>query len=123
MVVLDAPVKDQELLAAAVNMPRDMAMRCVPDDRGGARYLIADAIQHPPVDAFDRRGDPGKPRGMRRDPLRKIRIDLHGNLARLRLVWRRRRQTSVIGSIRLSSLFLMLPTRALTRQQIIPSEE
>jgi hypothetical protein len=54
-------------------------MRRVPDDRGSARHLIADAIQHSSVDAFDRREDPGKSRGMHRDPLRKIRVDLHGS--------------------------------------------
>src|SRR5215470_18931263 len=94
-----------------------MAMRRVPDDRGSARHLIADAIQHSSVDAFDRRGDPGKPRGMHRGPLRKIRVDLHcsspwpapgvatptANLLQ-----------AVIGSIRLGSLFLMLLTRTLT---------
>jgi hypothetical protein len=60
-------------------MRAEMTMRRVPDDRGNARYLIADAIQHPPVDAFDRRGDPRKPRGMHHDLLRKIRVDLHGS--------------------------------------------
>jgi hypothetical protein len=37
------PIKDQELLAAAVSMRAEMTVRRVPDDRGSARYLIADA--------------------------------------------------------------------------------
>src|SRR5215471_4222700 len=89
MGVLEHPVKDQELLAAAVSMRREMAMRRVPDDRGSARHLIPDAIQHASVDAFDRRGDPGKPRGMHRGPFRKIRVDLHGSSPWPALPWQR----------------------------------
>jgi hypothetical protein len=42
-----------------------------------ARHLVADAIEHPPVDVGDRRRDPGEVRGMDHDPLRKIGIELH----------------------------------------------
>src|SRR5208337_3465311 len=122
MLVLEDAVKDQELLAAAVSMRGETTVRRVPDDRGGARHLIANAIQHPAVDAFHRRGDPWKPRGMDRDPLRKIRVDLHGSSRSPALLWRPtpNRLQAATGSIRLGSLFLTLPTRALTGQQIIP---
>ena len=77
VLVLKDAVEDQKLLAAAVGMSRETAVGHIANDRGGARHLAADAVEHPPVDAGDRRRGPGEVPGMDDDPLQKIGIEFH----------------------------------------------
>src|SRR5215472_7248606 len=49
MLVLKDALQHQELLAAAVGVGREAAARGVTDDRGRARHLIADAVEHSPI--------------------------------------------------------------------------
>src|SRR6516165_5178778 len=54
-----------------------MAARGVANDRRGASDLIANAIEHAPLDPGHWRGDPRKPRGMDSDAARKVSIQFH----------------------------------------------
>ena len=78
MLVLENAVQDQELLAAAMGVGREVAVRRIAHDRGRARHFIADAVQHAPVDSGDRRWPPVEPRRMNRDPPRKVGVQFHG---------------------------------------------
>src|SRR5215469_6574087 len=54
-----------------------MAAGGVANDRCGASDLIANAIEHAPLDPGHWRGDPRKPRGMDRHAARKVSIQFH----------------------------------------------
>src|SRR6516165_568242 len=54
-----------------------MAARGVANDRRGASDLIANAIEHAPLDPGHWRGDPRKPRGVDSDAARKVSIQFH----------------------------------------------
>jgi len=56
MLVLEDAFEDKELLATVVCVGGEMAPRRVADDRCGASHLIADAIQHAPLNPGHRRG-------------------------------------------------------------------
>ena len=79
MLVLEDAIQDQKLLAAAVCMCGEAAARCVADDRSGARDLIADAIEHAPLDTWDRRRHPGEARGVDGGSLREVCIKVHAH--------------------------------------------
>jgi hypothetical protein len=55
MLVLEDAVQHEELLAPAMGVRREMAVRGVANDRGRARHLIPDAVEHSPVDPGDGR--------------------------------------------------------------------
>src|SRR6516164_11093951 len=54
-----------------------MAAGGVANDRRGASDLIANAIEHAPLDPGHWRGDPRKPRGVDSDAARKVSIKFH----------------------------------------------
>jgi hypothetical protein len=78
VLVLKDAVKHQELLAAAVGVGREMAVRGVVDDGGGARHLVPDAVEHAPVHPLDRRGHPVQPRRVHRCASVEVRVEVHG---------------------------------------------
>ena len=61
---------------------REAAGRCVPNHGGRSGHLITDAIEHAPVDARDRGGNPRKLGCMHRDPLREIGVQFHQSFVR-----------------------------------------
>ena len=61
VLVLKYTIQHQELLAATMRVRREPAVRGVADDRGRARYFIADAVEHTPVDPGNRRWSPVQP--------------------------------------------------------------
>ena len=77
MLVLEDAVEHQELLAAAMGVRREMAVRGVADDRGGARHLVPDAVEHAAVHAWDRRRRPVQPGRMHRRASAEIRVEVH----------------------------------------------
>src|SRR5215472_13663748 len=58
VLILKYAVQHQELLAATVGVGREAAVRGVADDRGRARHLIADAVEHSSVDTGNGRRRP-----------------------------------------------------------------
>jgi hypothetical protein len=62
MLVLKGAVEDEKFLAPAMRVRRKPALRGVADDRGRACHLVADTIEHAPVDPRDRRRHPGEMR-------------------------------------------------------------
>src|SRR5262249_49777148 len=58
MLVLESALKHKKLFAAVMRVRREAAGRRVAHDRGRSSDLAADAIEHPPVDPGDWRGDP-----------------------------------------------------------------
>lgn len=59
MLILKYTVEHKEFFAFIMHMGRKMTPGRVADDARGSRYLVPDAIEHPPVDAGYGRGDPG----------------------------------------------------------------
>jgi hypothetical protein len=49
MFVLEYAVQHQELLAATMHVRGEPAVRGVADDRGRARHLITDPVEHSPL--------------------------------------------------------------------------
>src|SRR5262249_7190111 len=78
VLVLEHAFEHQELLAAAVPVRGEVALRCVADDRGGSRNLLTDSIQHAPLDATHGRGNPGNARRVDRGTRREICVQVHG---------------------------------------------
>ena len=54
--VREHALEHEELLAAAMGVRREAGSRRVADDRSRARHLVADAIEHAPLDPGDWRG-------------------------------------------------------------------
>ena len=70
-------LQHEELLAAAVDVRIEGAVRRVAHDAGGARHLLAVALQHAPVHAGQRRSDPGQLLAVHHRALAEIGIDFH----------------------------------------------
>ena len=77
MLVLKNSLQHEELLTAAVHMRGELGSGRVADDRGGARDLAADPVEHAPLDARDRRGGPGEHRAMHGGAPRQIGVQVH----------------------------------------------
>src|SRR5271167_914451 len=58
VLVLEDAVEHQELLAPAMGVRRETTVRGVANDRGRARHLIPDAVEHSPFDPGDGRPCP-----------------------------------------------------------------
>ena len=65
VLVLEDALKNKEFFPAAMNMGREMAAGSVANDGGRAGDLVANPVEHSPVNAGDRRGNTraSKPRG------------------------------------------------------------
>src|SRR5262249_21718618 len=77
MLILKDALEHQKLLTAVMRVSREVTARRVANDGSGAGYLIADAIQHSPLDAGHWRGHPREPRGVDSNAAGKISIDFH----------------------------------------------
>ena len=64
-------------IAAAVDVRIEAAVRRVAHDAGGARHLLAVALQHAPVHAGQRRRDPGQLLAVHHRALAEIGVDFH----------------------------------------------
>ena len=82
VLVLKHAVEHQKLFATAMRVRREAAGRCVPNHGRRSGHLITDAIEHAPVDARDRGGNPRKLGWMHRDPLREIGVQFHQSFVR-----------------------------------------
>ena len=77
MLVGEHAVQHQEFLTAGVYMCREVAAGRIAHDGGGASDLIADPVQHAPVDAIHRRRHPVGLCAMNACALVEIRIEFH----------------------------------------------
>lgn len=77
MLILEYTLEHEEFFPALMRVAREVGMRSVADDGGGARHLPTDPIQHAALDASSWRGRPFERRCMDHCALREIRIELH----------------------------------------------
>src|SRR5271156_2376346 len=64
VLVLKNTVEHQELFAPIMGMRWESAAGCIAYDRGGAGDLLADTVEHPPLDPRNGRRHPGDRCGM-----------------------------------------------------------
>jgi hypothetical protein len=67
MLILKDTFQDENFLSTAMRVAREDAAASIAHDRCGARDFIANAKQHPPIDAGRRTGYPIHFRGMNED--------------------------------------------------------
>ena len=90
LLVLEHAVEYQELLAAAMGVGGEAAIRGIAHDAGGAGDLAADPVEHAAVHAGRRRGLPGQRSRVDRRPPGKVRVQVHRSCsAASRPRWRR----------------------------------
>jgi hypothetical protein len=82
MLVLEHAVEHKELLTAVVHVHGEVAGGCIADDRCRARDLIADAVEHAPVNARHRRRHPVEPARVNHGTAAEIGVEVHGWLLR-----------------------------------------
>ena len=80
MFVLKGPLKNEYFLAARMSMGRECAPWGITHDRGRAGDLIPLTVQHPPVHADCRAGDPVHLAGIQQNRCCEIFIDQHPDL-------------------------------------------
>jgi hypothetical protein len=80
MFVLKYAIQHQELLAAAMGVRWEPAVRSVANDRGRARHFITDAVEHSPVDPGDGRRRPVQPSCVHCRTSAEVSVEVHGGL-------------------------------------------
>src|SRR5262245_53453918 len=78
VLVLEHTFEHQELLAAAVPVCGEVALRRVAHDRGGPRNLLTDSIEHAPLDTAHGGWNPRNARRVYRGTRREICVQVHG---------------------------------------------
>jgi hypothetical protein len=75
---LEYALEHEKFFPAAMHMRREMALWCVADDRGGARNLITDPIEHTSLHTGHGRSLPVERGGVHNDALGEICVKVHG---------------------------------------------